>query len=151
MHTLENPPVSNAVGCAKSHLLCTDTDRKARIFTVMHATKSICLTSRIAFIRSNTTKFEPAHEFHLDCGFCPAIKKCLLVEKKCQSSIPHTLPGSTGVTAADTWLESSSLCRHHVSLSTHFSELLHCPAQQPRSEDRTTAVQADNSVLCSPA
>ena len=79
--------------------------------------------------------------------------------KKRQSSIPHKLSGSTGITAADTWLGSSSLCQHHVSLSTRFSKLLHCPAQQPRSDDRTTAVQADNrptavqannSVLCSP-
>jgi len=135
--TLLKPPVSNAVGCAKSHLLCTDTDRKATNF--------ICLTSRIAFICWDTTQFVPAHEFHFDCGFCLTVKKYLL-----KSRIPHKLSDNTGITAADTWLESSSLCPHHVSLSTRSSEWLHCPAQQPWSDATTTAVHADNSILCSP-
>ena len=79
--TLLKPPVSNAVGCAKSHLLCTATDRKATNF--------ICLTSRIAFICWDTTQFVPAHEFHFDCGFCLTVTKYLLIVKSV-SQASHT-------------------------------------------------------------
>lgn len=65
----------SAVGCAKSHLLCTDIDRKAKQFTVRQATKSICLTSRIAVICWDTTKFEPAHEIRFWLWLCSNSKK----------------------------------------------------------------------------